>query len=157
VLTAAEMSADADRFFKRLDRNHDGEIDPDDITYYEEQVAPQLRVDTVVYETRLAGDEVQRHYDDESSSGRFGLLQIPEPVASADTNFDRGVSAQEFRNAALARFQLLDLNHAGRLGLTQLQDIRHAAGNVARKRRNGTSNPAENASSAEYGTPAPSR
>ena len=151
VLTAEELAADSDRFFQRLDRNHDREIDPDEITYYEEQVAPQLRVETVVYETRMAGDEVQRHYDDESSSGRFGLLQIPEPVASADANFDRGVSIQEFRNAAIARFQLLDTAHTGRLMLAALENTRHAAGSAAQQRRNNNASSSDDRSSVNYG------
>ena len=43
VLTLAEFTADADRFFLRLDRGHDGEIDPDDIDYYETVLAPEIR------------------------------------------------------------------------------------------------------------------
>ncbi len=65
--------------------------------------------------------------DDEARAGRYGLLEIPEPVSSADTDFNRGVSAQEFRNAALQRFQMLDLDHKGRLTLPDLQSIRRAA------------------------------
>lgn len=144
MLTAEEMAADADRFFQMLDRNHDGEIDPEEISYYEENIAPQLRLNPLVFTTSEAG-ETHEHVDDESSSGRFGLLQIPEPVASADTNFNRGVSVAEFRGAALARFQLLDTSHRGRLTLPELENIRHAAGSVAQRRRNGGSNPPDNA------------
>ncbi|MGN6820171.1 MAG: EF-hand domain-containing protein [Sphingomonas sp.] len=43
VLTLAEFTADADRFFLKLDRGHDGEIDPDDIDYYETVLAPEIR------------------------------------------------------------------------------------------------------------------
>lgn len=43
TLTLAEFTADADRFFLRLDRGHDGEIDPDDIDYYETVLAPEIR------------------------------------------------------------------------------------------------------------------
>lgn len=43
VLTLAEFTADADRFFQKLDRGHDGEIDPDDIDYYETVLAPEIR------------------------------------------------------------------------------------------------------------------
>lgn len=43
VVTLAEFTADADRFFLRLDRGHDGEIDPDDIDYYETVLAPEIR------------------------------------------------------------------------------------------------------------------
>ncbi len=44
VLTQAEFSADAMRFFALLDRGHDGEIDPDDIDYYESEMLPEVRV-----------------------------------------------------------------------------------------------------------------
>src|SRR5579884_3742080 len=42
-LTMEEMQADAERFFALLDVNHDGEIDPDEITRYEDVVAPETR------------------------------------------------------------------------------------------------------------------
>jgi Ca2+-binding EF-hand superfamily protein len=71
--------------------------------------------------------------DDEARAGRYGLLQIPEPVVSADADFNRGVSVQEFRNAAVQRFQLLDVNHSGRLVLSELQSIREAAASAARR------------------------
>jgi Ca2+-binding EF-hand superfamily protein len=57
-------------------------------------------------------------------AGRFALLNIPEPVAAADTNFNRGVSPEEFRQAALSRFVLLDTNHDGRLTLAELEAMR---------------------------------
>jgi Ca2+-binding EF-hand superfamily protein len=71
--------------------------------------------------------------DDEARAGRYGLLEIPEPVASADSDFNRGVSAEEFRVAAVQRFQQLDLNHTGRLTLQELQAIRQDA--IADSRR----------------------
>ena len=67
-------------------------------------------------------------------AGRYGLLQIPEPVMAADSNFNRGVSAAEFQNAATARFQLLDFNHRGRLTLAELQSVRQAAIGASRRR-----------------------
>jgi Ca2+-binding EF-hand superfamily protein len=42
-LTQAEFDKDAMRFFAVLDRGHDGEIDPDDIDYYETVLAPEIR------------------------------------------------------------------------------------------------------------------
>jgi hypothetical protein len=57
-------------------------------------------------------------------AARFGLLDIPEPVAAADTNLNRGVSPDEFRQAAISRFQLLDTNHDGRLSLAELEALR---------------------------------
>ena len=106
ALTSDEMSADADRFFKVLDRNHDGEIDPDEITHYEETI--------------------------QAKSYRYSLLNIPEPVMSADSDFNRGVSIEEFRRAASKRFQLLDVNHSGRLSLASLQTVREAAAEQAK-------------------------
>jgi hypothetical protein len=52
---------------------------------------------------------------------------MPEPVAAADADFNRGISRDEFRQAAIARFQLLDTGHQGRLGLAQLQALRATA------------------------------
>jgi Ca2+-binding EF-hand superfamily protein len=71
--------------------------------------------------------------DDEASAGRFGLLQIPEPVASADADFNRGVSLAEFQRAAIQRFALLDVEHSGRLTLPELESIRQAASSAARR------------------------
>jgi Ca2+-binding EF-hand superfamily protein len=153
ALTVEEMTADADRFFQTLDRNHDGEIDPDEISYYEGVIAPELRVQPILSSTTLPGGDVEEHADDESSAGRLGLLQIPEPVASADSNFNRGVSPEEFRNAAVARFQLLDTSHSGKLTLPQLENIRHAASTVAKRRRDIKPGASDDPSSAEYGTP----
>lgn len=99
VLTLDEMTADASRYFAALDQNHDGEIDPDEMLAYEAGVAPQLHRDA-------------------------NLLGLSEPVASADTNFNRGVSLQEFQAAAQVRFRALDLGHQGRLDLGALERLK---------------------------------
>jgi Ca2+-binding EF-hand superfamily protein len=44
ALTRREFEADAARFFAVLDRGKDGEIDPDDIEYYETRLAPEIGV-----------------------------------------------------------------------------------------------------------------
>ena len=149
VLTSDEMGADADRFFKVLDVNHDGEIDPDEIMQYEAAV-PQLRITPIFSANTLPGGETETHVDDESSAGQYGLLRNPEPVASADTNWDRGISPEEFRAAAKRRFQLLDVDHAGRLTLAQLQNIRHSAATIAKK-KNIQPGASDDPTSAEYG------
>ena len=59
-------------------------------------------------------------------AARYGLLNIPEPVAAADSDFNRGISLAEFEQAAVARFALLDRAHSGRLTLAQLQAMRPA-------------------------------
>ena len=60
------------------------------------------------------------------------MLNIPQPVAAADADFNRGVSRDEFREAAAARFTLLDTAHAGRIGLAQLQALRDTMLTAAR-------------------------
>jgi hypothetical protein len=147
VLTLDEMQADADRFFAILDSNHDGEIDPDEIAYYEWEIAPDIQV---MSRTRRAPGEAAakpqkperergpgpgrgRSAEDDAQLGlpgslqgaaRYGLLNIPEPVAAADTDFDRGITLAEFRAAAADRFELLDSARAGRISLAQLEALR---------------------------------
>jgi hypothetical protein len=152
-LTADEMSSDADRFFASLDTDHDGEIGPDEINHYEYAIAPQVRNPAFHGAQPVeaaAGDAKSKHHrkrasyggaggDDEARAGRYGLLQIPEPVMSADADFNRGVSAAEFRASAVKRFQLLDVAHSGRLTLPQLENIRGAAASASRRPRHGKS------------------
>ncbi len=69
-----------------------------------------------------AARENQSH----QGAARFGLLDLPEPVISADSDFNRGVSRAEFRQAAAQRFLALDLDHRGQLTLAGLEAIRPA-------------------------------
>jgi Ca2+-binding EF-hand superfamily protein len=144
VLTLDEMQADADRFFAKLDTNHDGEIDPDELVQYEWEVAPEIQVNsrhmrapgeprpkeeikrTSTDRPEMAGHGLDgrrgRGVDgDPQGAARYALLNMPEPVAAADTDFDRAISRSEFRQAASARFLLLDTGHTGRLTLAALQ------------------------------------
>jgi hypothetical protein len=150
VLTADEMVADGERFFATLDTNHDGQLDPDEIANYEYEIAPDIQVMSKT--RRLPGQAAPaavksdpdnehdrkrerklRDREDAASLGfggalqgaaRYGLLNMPEPVAAADTDFNRAVTLEEFRAAAVARFQLLDKPHAGRISLAQLEAMR---------------------------------
>ena len=154
-ITVDEMKADAQRFFDTLDTDHDGEIGPDEISHYEDVIAPQVGNPSFHDAQPVAASAgVQsasprrggkRHRsgggfrggfggDDETSAGRYGLLQIPEPVMSADADFNRGVSADEFSNAAVQRFGLLDVSRTGQLSLPELQSIRGAAVSASRRR-----------------------
>lgn len=136
-VTADEMQLDADRFFAALDTNHDGEIDPDETTRYETVIAPD---GSAGFPMGAGGPGAggPRHHRrggwggggwDVGSQGRarFGLLDLPEPVVAADADFNRGVSRDEFRRAAVRRFQALDVNHQGRLTLAVLESLRPAA------------------------------
>lgn len=141
VLTPAEMQADADRFFAKLDLDHNGEIDPEELVQYEWQIAPEIQVG--MRRIRAPGEpkpnEAEHHGNESPISGyrpsgprgekdegpqgaaRYALINIPEPVAAADADFNRGISLAEFRAAAQQRFGLLDTAHAGRISLVQLR------------------------------------
>ena len=143
LLTAEEMQADADRFFATLDSDHDGEIGPEEMMAYEYEVAPEIQVNSkwrrsreqAAAETasvatrrttrdRLRGRGLGEGYDPNEpvqGAARYALLNIPQPVAAADTDFNRAITLNEFRRAAAYRFQLLDTRHIGRLSLAELQ------------------------------------
>ena len=165
-LTAAEMLGDADRFFAKLDSDHDGEIGPDEIAQYEYDVAPEIQV---MSKTRRAPGQpaavaIQSDADDGDASprdearrrraradqdyygslaiggalqgaARYSLLNLPEPVAAADTDLNRSITLQEFRAAAVERFQLLDKAGQGRITLARLEAMPHAPSSDGRKRK----------------------
>ncbi|WP_308516920.1 hypothetical protein [Sphingomonas flavescens] len=135
-LTLAEMQQDAERFHALLDTNRDGEIDPDEVSHYETAIAPEVISGSSFGMMEGAGPEGYRRHkpkflqstsnNPQQGAGRFGLLDLPEPVVSADSNFNRGVSIAEFRQAASQRFLALDLDHRGYLTLAALEMIRPA-------------------------------
>jgi hypothetical protein len=69
-----------------------------------------------------------------SGAARFGLLPIAHPIMDADTNFNRGVSLEEFTQAAARRFAMLNTQNNGRLTLEQLQAMRAQATGPGRRR-----------------------
>jgi Ca2+-binding EF-hand superfamily protein len=161
-LTLDEVQADADRFFALLDVNHDGEIDPDEIERYETVVAPEISsaAHFAMAAMDAAAPEGGGHghrrggygggeNDQHQGAGRYGLLDLPEPVTAADKNFNRGVSREEFRQAAAQRFIALDLDHHGYLSLSSLQSIRPAP--AAEPNRDTTHPSDDNPHSAEHG------
>lgn len=140
AITLDEMEADADRFFATLDDDHDGEIEPEELVRYEWEIAPDIQVNSrgkrapgeVAAKPRKSRAEdddrpVVRAMDRGLQGGaRYALLNIPEPVAAADADFNRGITRAEFRQAAAARFLLLDSGHHGRLTLPELRTLRFA-------------------------------
>ena len=146
VLTPDEMQADADRFFATLDSDRDGEIGPEELINYEWEIAPDVQVNSrvkrapgeVAKSPRPANTEKDRDEGDFErqrvrildhglqGGARYALLNIPEPVAAADADFNRAITLGEFRQAAAARFQLLDRFRQGRLSLQQLEAVRLA-------------------------------
>ena len=144
ALTVDEMQLDADRFFARLDENEDGQIDREEIVNYESVIAPEIQVNSNWRRTRSesaaqAGEprpgpspERKRKRGDDEHDGyqidglqgaaRYGLLNIPQPVAGADADFNRVVTRAEFGQAAAYRFKLLDTHGQSRITLAELEE-----------------------------------
>ena len=149
ALTLAEFTADADRFFLKLDRGHDGEIDPDDIDYYETVLAPEVRTggEGGMTGARPSGgggesgsgqSATPRYSDVKRGAARFSFFDYPEPITVADTNFNRGVDPREFRDAAADRFAMLDTNHDGKITRAELPKLNApAAGQFGGKGKRG--------------------
>jgi len=55
-----------------------------------------------------------------SRIAQAGLLGVPQPVKSADTNFNQYITRQEWEAVAQRWFDLLDKDHDGRLTLAEL-------------------------------------
>jgi hypothetical protein len=147
ALTVAEMEADAGRFFATLDTDRDGELGPEEVAAYETNIAPEVQLGMQM-RARFGGAGGGRRgghrhgggwggrqgegggggrrpgrgeYDEGlEGGGRFAFLNIPEPVISADADFNRGVSRAEFLRAAGQRFLMLDTDKNGRLTRAEL-------------------------------------
>jgi hypothetical protein len=117
AVTVTEFQADAARFYVTLDVNHNGEIAPDEIIRYETEIAPEVQTGIGMQITSGRGGRRPRlrPNDGPYGVGTQALLAIPQPVISADADFNRGVSTAEFRHTAGQRFLLVDRNHDGRL------------------------------------------
>ncbi len=125
AVTVTEFLADAARFYATLDVNNDGEIAPDEMIRYETQIAPEVQSGMrMTYVLDRNGRPIQPRRQ-RPGLGPYGmgtqaLLTIPQPVISADADFNRGVSRAEFRHTAGRRFLLVDRNHDGRLTRDEL-------------------------------------
>ena len=138
LLTPSEMLADAERFFALLDTDEDGAILPGELISYEWEIAPEIQVNS--RKRRARGEAASSNsgrtdapgagrqlggYDPRALQGaaRYALLNMPQPVAAADSNFDRAVTLDEFRRAAEQRFKLLDRGGSNQLTLIGLQAL----------------------------------
>lgn len=142
AMTADEMQADAARFFATLDTDHNGLIESEELMAYEQELAPEVQVNTRwmrqgsqiaaeplppadgSHKRRRSGDEFDGYLiHGPQGAARYSLLNIPEPVAGADADLDRAVTLAEFRQAAIQRFQLLDTRRQGKLTLPDLEGL----------------------------------
>ena len=142
-ISLVEFQRDAMRVFAVLHRRHDGEIDPSDIDWYENVLVPEIRVrggarpapERAESDTRGgsqagpairlggAGSQARQRRGmavARVGAGRFGFFDLPEPVTSADLDFNRGVDRSEFDKAAAVRFAALDRNRDGMIARGEL-------------------------------------
>lgn len=170
-ITPDEMKADADRFFATLDTDADGQIGPEELIQYEWELAPDIQLNSRlkhqpgevaplkptedVDNSEARKERRGRGEPDWLSGGlqgaaRYGLLNMPEPVAAADADFNRAITRAEFEQAALERFQLLDRDHRGSLTLTSLDAMWTAVLATLKKRKSHT-----NTTDSRVGQPVP--
>jgi hypothetical protein len=137
-----EMRADAARFFKVLDRNGDGTIESQEVTFYEYRMVPEIlgpagaaretgfvrvalqlpgqAVSPISPEAPGSDPIVKEHLDTHQGAVPFSLFREPEPVRSADRNFDYKISLQEFLAHSDRHFHALDTANKGYLTLADL-------------------------------------
>jgi len=136
-----EMRADAQRFFKVLDVDGDGTIESQEVTYYEYRVVPEIlgppgaALETGIVRVSLQTPDsvspispvapgsdpiVKEHLNTNQGAAPFSLFREPEPVRSADRNFDYKISLQEFLAHSDRHFHALDTSGRGYLTLAEL-------------------------------------
>lgn len=146
-LTREEFRADFQRFFNELDQNHDGVIDGVELQRYEQQVAPEVLPRLAQVQGGFPGErggsgqrrlaEPLRGRNGQTYDGApaYSLLNVSEPVASADTDFDGRITLEEFLRAADRRFDLLDTDKKGYLTLDTLPQTPEQVAVEGRRRR----------------------
>jgi Ca2+-binding EF-hand superfamily protein len=145
-LTKDEFRADFARFFNALDQDHNGVIDGVELQRYEQQVAPEVLPRLAQVQGGFPGERggpADRRLAEQSraraaafdGAAAYSLLNVSEPVAGADTDFDGRITLEEFQRMADRRFDLLDKNKDGYLTLDTLPQTPEQMAVEGRKRR----------------------
>ena len=106
-VTLAELQADSDRFFTVLEN-----VLAPEITLYQ---PGQDRKPRTGQQRRAAKAAARSRADYQApyGAGEWASLNIPEPIAAADYDFNRGISRAELAQAAANRWPLLDPEKRG--------------------------------------------
>jgi len=137
-----EFRADAEQFFKTLDRNGDGVISSEEVYIYENLMVPEIlnrdhaAIGSGIIRASLQGEsgaKLQKVQDSGDGSDTppkpmltnqgaafFGLFNDPEPVMSADRNFDFNITHKEFMDQSDRHFVRLDTKGRGYFTLDDL-------------------------------------
>jgi len=144
-LDRAEFVADAEAFFKLLDRSKDGVLDNFDVQFYEHRVAPEIlgyrvqvgaaappRPRLWLAQSPSGMDEAPSSDEDSSSSkpktldesktgaAPYSFFQEPEPITAADFQFNGYITKANFLKLADMHFATLDTHGEGFLTLSGL-------------------------------------
>jgi hypothetical protein len=131
-LTRDQFRADFARFFKVLDQDHNGVLDGVETQRYEQVIAPEVLPRLAQVQGGFPGERgaagSRQLAEPPRVRGRlaydgapaYSLLNISEPVVSADVDFDGKITLDEFLKAADRRFDLLDKDKLGYLTLDAL-------------------------------------
>ena len=141
-LSEAEFIADFQRFAAILDTDHDGIIEGTEVEAYETVMVPEVHSGaTLSYSTEGGGDGEgggSSHGPPADSqpmgAGKYGLLNLPEPVAAMDTGLTGRITKRDVTSAAIYRFSLLDKDERGWLTLADLPET-FAQGHKGQVRR----------------------
>ncbi len=156
-LTEGEFVISASRFFDTLDLDHNKQLGSVEIKRYENDIVPEVRTgDFSMIDWNVGGaarpkgrgpklglqvqtDDLHAHVPEvwnrrgdqfvASGGGRYGIINIPQPVMAMDTDLNGIVTQREMLSAAQRRFRILDTDEKNYLLLRELPETyaqRHA-------------------------------
>ena len=126
AVSREEFRADAARFFKVLDVNGDGKINDIEVSNYEYRVAPEIvaaAVDTSGTRAPQTADDRPKNIplaNVRQGAAFYSWLNDAEPLRSADIDFNRKVTPEEWKAAADRKFALLDPDGTGSIKLADM-------------------------------------
>ncbi|ESQ79609.1 hypothetical protein [Asticcacaulis sp. YBE204] len=130
ALSRDEFMTDALRFFAIVDRDGKKIITSQDNSNYEAVLAPEIAGFSPLVSQPKNPRRAEDEGDKEATQNRyvkrvvgaaqFSLINEPQPIRNADTNFDFRITIEEWINASGQRFDMLDANKDGKLTFAEL-------------------------------------